>query len=118
MMRPRAATLILNRVGCRSNHPIRKRKCVNDAYTWIITFDTRKVEWSKTPDYVLEHACFKMNLSRNFDDKTDYDCMGEDARKYTFWAEKLESKVLKHTYLYGEADMMDFIFPRLHASTV
>ena len=69
-------------------------------------------------DYVLEHACFEMDLSMNYDDKVGYVCLGENARNYTIWAKELESKVLKHTYLFSETDMMDFIFPRLHASTV
>ncbi len=45
----------------RHNHPIRERRRVGDRYTWMIPFDTRRVEWSKTPDYVLEHACFRVN---------------------------------------------------------
>ena len=102
----------------RSNHPIRERRRIGDRYTWVIPFDTRKVEWSITPDYVLEHACFKMDLSMNYDDDKIYDREEEDVRYYTIEAKTLESKVLKHNYVYGEDDMKNFIFPRLHSSTV
>ena len=102
----------------RSNHPIRERRRIGDRYTWVIPFDTRKVEWSKTPDYVLEHACFKMDLSMNYDDWKFYDREQETVRNYIIEAKTLESKVLRHTYVYGEDDMKDFIFPRLHSSTI
>ena len=102
----------------RCNHPIRERRRVGDRYTWTIPFDTRNVEPSKTPDYVLEHACFKMDLSMSYDDDQSYDYAQEDVRHYTIEANTLESKVLKHTYLYGDIDMMNFISPRLHSSTM
>ena len=102
----------------RSNHPIRERRRIGDRYTWVIHFDTRKVEWSKTPDYVLEHACFKMDLSMNHDDDKLYDREEENVRYYTIEAKTLTSKVLKHSFVYGEDDMKNFIFPRLHSSTI
>lgn len=33
---------------------------VGDKYTWTIPFDTTKVSWSLTPDFVLEHAVFSI----------------------------------------------------------
>ena len=107
--------------GQRSNHPIRERRRVGDRYTWMIPFDTRKVEWSKTPDYVLEHACFQINsqsVNYNDNDNVFYHYGMEDARNYTLTARVLESKVLKHTYTYGGEAMIKFLLPRLHSSTV
>lgn len=98
----------------RRNHPIRERRRVGDRYTWTIPFDTRKVEWSKTPDYVLEHACFEMDLSMNYDNE-EFQYRNQSVRYYVIEANVLESKVLKHTYVYGGVDMIDFFFPRLHS---
>lgn len=102
----------------RRNHPVRERRRVADRYTWTIPFDTRKVESSKTPDYVLEHSCFKMDLSMSYDNEEPYIPKQEDVRKYTISAYSLESKVLKHAYIYGDLRAMSFIFRRLHSSTV
>ncbi len=103
----------------RHNHPIRERRRVGDRYTWMIPFDTRRVEWSKTPDYVLEHACFRINSRYvDYSDNGFYDYEEEDVRNYTITAETLESKVLKHTYTCGGDEMRGFLAPRLHSSTV
>lgn len=99
------------------NHPIRERRRVGDRYTWIIPFDTRKVEWSKTPDYVLEHGCFTMDQTSDHDDES-YDQDRGDVRSYTIEATVLKSKVLKYTYPCGDVRMRDFIFRRLHSSTI
>ena len=103
----------------RHNHPIRERRRVGDRYTWMIPFDTRRVEWSKTPDYVLEHACFKINnRSADYSDDYFYDYETENVRNYTIKAKTLSSKVLKHTYTYGGDELSEFLAPRLHSSTV
>lgn len=45
---------------------------VGDRHSWTIPFDTTKVSWSPTPDFVLEHAVFsiakdKLNGTGQFD---------------------------------------------------
>ena len=100
------------------NHPIRERRRLGDRYTWIIPFDTKNLESSRTPDYVLKHACFKMDMSMNYDDDTPYEKGREYVRHYTIDLYKLESRVLKHVYFYGDIDMMNFFLPRLHSSTI
>lgn len=100
----------------RRNHPIRERRRVGDRYTWTIPFDTRKVESSKTPDYVLEHACFTMDLSKGYDDDEVYDGKG-GVRNYAIELDARESRSLKHTYLLGN-DGWDFISRRLHSFTI
>lgn len=102
------------------NQPIRERRRVGDHYAWIIPFDTRKVEWSKTPDYVLEHACFTMDQisdDDNNDDDDDY-TDPKDVRSYTIKATKLESAVLRYTYLCGDNRMRDFILRRFRSFTI
>ena len=101
----------------RRNHPIRERRRVGDRYTWIIPFDTSKVEWSKTPDYVLEHACFAVDQTSDNDDES-YNQDRGDVRYYTIVANTLESKVLKHTDLYGDVGMRDFMIRWLHSYTI
>ena len=102
----------------RRNHPIRERRRIGDGYTWMIPFNTRQVEWSRTPDYVLEHACFKMDLSMNYDDPKPYNIEYDAFRHYTIDFDTLKSKVLKHEYLYGDVSMRDFFVPRLQSSTI
>lgn len=102
----------------RYNHPIRERRRLGDRYTWTIPFNTKNVESSKTPDYVLEHACFKMDMSRSYEDDTPYEKAMEDVRYYKIKINKLESRVLKHVYFYGDTHMLDFFLPRLHSSTI
>lgn len=102
----------------RRNHPIQKRRRIGDRHTWTIHFDTRSVEVSQTPDYVLEHTCFTMNLDVSYDDDRWYHAPKEDVRHYTIQANTLQSKVLKHTYLYGVDDMGEFFSRRLHSFTV
>ena len=45
----------------RLNHPIRTYRRIGDGFTWTIPFDTKNIQWSKIPDYVLEYACFQMH---------------------------------------------------------
>ena len=101
---------------CR-NHPIRERMRIGDRYTWTIRLDTRQVESSRTPDYVLGYSCFKMDLSMSYSDYAKYDMRKEDVRHYKISVSKLESKVLKHTYFCGDVVMKDFLMPRLHSFT-
>lgn len=95
------------------NHPIRERRRIGDRFTWTIPFDTRKVEWSKTPDYILEYTCFAMDQvsDNNNGNPNTVGC-------HTIEANTLESKVLKHTYLCGDVRMREFIFRRLHTSII
>lgn len=54
-----------------------------------------------------------------YDDEDSYGRGEGDVRYYTIEVNALESKVFKHTYLYGnELIMMNFIYHRLHSSTV
>lgn len=100
----------------RRNHPIRRRRRIGDRFTWTIPFDTREVQTSKTPDYVLEYACFEVyGLATDF---ADIDDENGGVRNYTLWMEMLDSKVLKYRYTYGEDEMRDFFMARLHASTI
>ena len=102
----------------RRNHPIRERRRVGDKYTWTICFDTREVEWSNTPDYVLEYSGFRIDLSMSYSDWEMYHATKEDVRHYSVQVNKLESKVLKHTYTYGGVDIGEFFTRRLHSSTM
>lgn len=102
----------------RCNHPIRERRRVGDRYTWIISFDTSNVEASKTPDSVLEFASFNMDLSLSYDNTKPYDAKKEDVRYYAIEVDILKSKVLKHTYCYGDVRLLNFLTPRLHSSTI
>ena len=102
----------------RCNHPIRQRRRIGDCYTWTIAFDTNHVEWSETPDSLLEDACFKTDVSAGYDDERPYDPAQEDVRQYSIEVNTLKSKVLKHTYYLSDSLMMDFFARRLHAATI
>ena len=103
----------------RRNHPIRERRRVGDRYTWSIPFDTRKVQTSKTPDYVLEYACFEcIAIGGEYDDNEPYRDIGGEVRHYYLGMDTLESKVLKYSYTLRDFDMRAFFNARLHASTI
>ena len=102
----------------RRNDPIRKRRRIGDHYTWTIPLNTKGVESSKTPDYVLEYSYFQMDLSMNYDTYERYDAKKEDVRHYKISVSRIESKVLKHTYLYGQSSMKDFLMRRLHSFVI
>ena len=103
----------------RRNHPIRARRRVGDRYTWTIPFDTKKVQTSKTPDYVLEHACFEcIGQELEYDDNEPYPDLEGEIRNYYISMGMLESKVLKYSYAFGEFAMQEFFKARLHASTI
>ncbi|KAM0805777.1 hypothetical protein BDR22DRAFT_816662 [Usnea florida] len=103
----------------RRNHPIRARRRVGDRYTWTIPFDTKKVQMSKTPDYVLEHVCFECSaLDAEYDDNEPYPDLQGEIRYYCLSMGVLESKVLKYSYTFGEFAMREFFKARLHASTI
>lgn len=40
---------------------VRERR-VGDKHSWMILFDTTDVSWSPTPDFVLEHAVFSIEM--------------------------------------------------------
>ena len=103
----------------RGNHPIRARRRVGDGYTWTIPLDTKKVQTSKTPDYVLEHACFECEgLESEYDDNEPYPDVEGKLRYYRLTMNLLASKVLKYSYTYSELAMQEFFEARLHASTI
>ena len=103
----------------RRNHPIRERRRVGDRYTWTIPFDTRKVQTSEMPDYVLEYASFEcINLDEEYDDNEPYRDISGEVRHYDLGMEMLESKVLKHSYTLRDFEMRAFFNARLHASTI
>ena len=102
----------------RHNHPIRERRRIGDHYTWIIPLNTEGVESSKTPNYVLEYSYFTMDLSVTYSDEVRYEPRKEDVRHYKISVGKLDSKVLKHTYLYGDVVMRDFLMRRLHSFVI
>lgn len=102
----------------RLNHPIRQRRRLGDHHTWTIPFDTAGIEVSKTPDYVLEHACFTMDLDAEFDDDKMNRVQQERIRQYTIEMATLESKVLKHTYVCSVDDMKTFFSRRLLSFTL
>ncbi|KAL8678988.1 MAG: hypothetical protein Q9186_004709 [Xanthomendoza sp. 1 TL-2023] len=79
---------ILARQDHRINHPIQQHRRLADKYTWRISFDVSKVEWSQTPDSVLEHACFDIH-----DGDADHEYYGIGA--FTF-----KSPALRFTYTY------------------
>ena len=101
----------------RRNHPVRQRRHIGDRYTWTIPFDTRKVKGSTTPDYVLEHAYFKIYLPGGLG-RRHYDEESESERHcYPLRMRGLESSVLKHTYFYCEGNMRVFLQDRLYSLT-
>ena len=103
----------------RRNHPIRERRRVGDRYTWTIPFDTRQVQTSKTPDYVLEYACFDyIDVDGEYNDKERYDDTSGEVRHYYLCMEMLESKVLKYSYSLPDFAMREFFRARLHAATI
>lgn len=102
----------------RRNDPIRTRRRIGDHYTWTIPFSTEGVVSSKTPDYVLEHSCFEMDLSMSYSNYETYDTRNEDVRHYKISFSRLESKVLKHTYFCGQSVMKDFFMCRLHSFVI
>jgi hypothetical protein len=50
-----------------SNHPLRNSRLVGDRFTWTIPFNTKNVTWSRTPDYILKHADFAIDVDRSHD---------------------------------------------------
>lgn len=73
------------------NQPIQQERRVGDEFTWMISFDTSNVKWSKTPDLVLEYANFMINN------------INQTARQkhYTIESEEFVSEVLRYRYLRG-----------------
>lgn len=54
----------------------------------------------------------------SYEDDAPYEKAGEGVRYYKIEVNKLESRLLKHVYFYGDTHMMDFFLPRLHSSTI
>ena len=100
------------------NHPIQERRRIGDHYTWTIPLNTIGVESSRTPDNVVDYSCFSMDLSVSYSDYAGYDTQKEDVRNYKIIFHKIESKVLKHTYLCGNVIMKNFLMRRLHSFTL
>ena len=103
----------------RRNHPIRRRRRIDDRYTWTIPLDTRKVQTSKTPDCILEYACFEMSgLATDYNNNEYYDDEDGEVRHYFIEMEMLISKVLKYSYAYSGGKMSEFFKARLHSSLI
>lgn len=96
-----------------SDQPIQTTRRVGDEFTWIIPFDTSCVNWSNTPDSVLEYSNFKVIQ------------LSESRRNYEVSAHLFKSEVLRHQYLYGDLSQMEnrrswmmFLGERVDALTV
>ncbi len=114
----------------RLNHPIRHTRRVGDRFTWTIPLNTEGVTGSKTPDYVLEHACF--GTSVNGDDGSDADLSNlfyntppdsslsdhERVSHYTITARKIIAKTLKYAYTCSNTRMRDYIRLRVDRTTL
>jgi len=114
----------------RLNHPIRHTRRVGDRYTWTLPLDTKGVAWSKTPDYVLEHACFAITIGG--DGRGDphvpslyYDTPPDECDEdhtsiahYRITTRLFSSKTLKYTYLCSNERMRDYIRLRVDRATL
>ena len=103
------------------NHPIQSFRRVGDKYTWVIPFDTRNVEWSKRPDWVLEHACFTMDTDQILDDLYAPDegwPLTRIIRHYSINARSFYGASLKYEYLLVPGDMIGFLGHRVDRTTL
>lgn len=89
-----------------AKQPIQVGRRIGDEFTWMIPFDTSNVNWSKTPDLVLEYSSFKVGHG------------GPDGTNYEVSATRFEAEVLRHQYLYGAPDWMKFLGKRVDELTI
>ncbi len=88
----------------RLNHPIRTYRRIGDGFTWTIPFDTKNVQWSKIPDYVLELACFQMHSRQ-----------GKIPVAYQINTTEFVDQTLKYRYL-SNWDMLWFLREKVDCS--
>lgn len=81
----------------RINHPIQELRRIGDRYTWIIPLDVSNVMWSRTPDFVLEHACFRIEGTEK-----DYPSFITESEilYYRISASMFVSPALRYRYTY------------------
>lgn len=85
-----------------SNKPVRTRRLIGDEFTWMIPLDTSKVDWSKTPDFVLEYSNFELESSR-----------WAASSNHKIVAKGFHSGVLRHKYLVTSMSWMTFLGARV-----
>lgn len=93
-----------------SNQPIQDTRRIGDEFTWMIPFDTSNVNWSKTPDFVVEYSNFGLKPKP----------WGEalESSNYEISATLFEAEVLRHRYLYCTTSWMEFLGKRVDKLTV
>ena len=110
----------------RINHPVWKYRQLGDRFTWTIPVDSKKLEWSKTPDYVLKYASFRMVSNHEYpglDERyIDYQHPQEQhvgPRCYGIDAITFVGRTLKHRYLRPghEYELECFLGVRVDQST-
>ena len=97
-----------------SNQPIQDTRRIGDKFTWMIPFDTSNVDWSKTPDFVLEYSNFRVNPKPRGEEEQ----VESDSSNYEISASRFEAKVLRHDYLYGTKSWMEFLGKRVDKLTI
>ena len=103
----------------RVNHPIRKHRRIGDRFTWTIPFNTKGIKWSKTPDYVLEHACFRILCPRpGYPDPNAAIHEHRGPKYFYIDAEIFHGPTLKYAYLHGGDDLVYFLGIRVDQSTL
>lgn len=88
-----------------SNQPIQDTRRIGDEFTWMMPFDTSNVNWSKTPDFVVEYSSFGVNPNP----------WGEPSESsyYEISATLFAAEVLRHRYLYCTTSWMKFLGKRV-----
>lgn len=94
----------------QTNQPIQSHRRVGDKYTWTIPLDISTVQRSQTPDYVLEHACFRISNA----EKTWQDAVAESLGivYYVMTAGQYTSHALQYTYTHDYSAWVDFLGER------
>lgn len=97
----------------QTNHPIRSYRRPGDKYTWAIPLQTKIVHTSKTPDFVLEHAQFGLDLEQGRNDYSD----GLPRTHHGIMADSLYALTLEHRYLFSECEWMMWLGHRMDRLT-
>lgn len=90
-----------------SNQPIQASRLIGDKFTWMIPFDTSHVNWSTTPDFVLEYGDFVLKPSP-----------WAESSNYKIEATWFQSAVLRHKYLFASLSWMKFLGARVDELTI
>lgn len=106
----------------RHNHPIRKLRRLADQFTWTMTLDTRQVQSSKTPDYVLEYSSFEIDADQVYVNPSfrngARDRLG-DPRYYTISTCLFKAKTLSYHYVIcNTSTLIFFLGERVDRSTL